>query len=67
MRLGFRRPSIRKRIAARTSIKRLVRAKLGIRAPRGWGWGTNPKPALYNRVYKRTTRDGIGLLAKLFR
>jgi hypothetical protein len=67
MKFGIRRPSIRKRIAARTSVKRLVRAKLGIRAPRGWGWLTNPKRAAYNRVYRRITVDGLGLLAKLFR
>jgi hypothetical protein len=42
VRFGFRVPSLRKRIAARTSIKRLVKNKLGLRAPRGWGWITNP-------------------------
>ena len=26
------------------------------KAPRGYGWITNPKKALYNRVYYRTTR-----------
>jgi len=56
MRFGFRRPSIRKRIAARTSWKRYVRHSLGLKAPRGWGWLTNPRRAAYNRVYNRTTR-----------
>jgi hypothetical protein len=28
---------------------------MGFKAPRGWGWVTNPKKALYNRVYNRTT------------
>lgn len=55
MRFGFRVPSIRKRIAARTSLKRYVRNSLGLKAPRGYGWITNPKRALYNRVYNRTT------------
>jgi hypothetical protein len=45
----------RKRVAARTSWKRFVRHNLGLNAPRGWGWLTNPKKALYNRVYRRTT------------
>ncbi|HUY32795.1 MAG TPA: hypothetical protein VMV69_08435 [Pirellulales bacterium] len=27
----------------------------GGKAPRGWGWLTNPKKALYNRIYHRTT------------
>ncbi len=56
MRFGFRKPSIKKRIAARTSLKRLVRHRLGFKAPRGWGWIVNPKRALYNRIYYRTTR-----------
>ncbi|MBI3734254.1 MAG: hypothetical protein HY259_12490 [Chloroflexi bacterium] len=64
MRFGFRRPSIRKRIAARTSWKRYVRHSLGLKAPRGWGWLTNPRRALYNRVYRRTT-FGIEDVARL--
>lgn len=56
MRFGYRRPSIRKRVAARTSAKRYVRHSLGLKAPRGWGWLTNPRRAAYNRVYSRTTR-----------
>jgi hypothetical protein len=55
MRFGLRRPSLRKRIAARTSWKRVVRHSLGLKAPRGWGWLTNPRRAAYNRVYYRTT------------
>lgn len=55
MKMRFRKPSLRKRIAARTSLKRYVRHNLGLKAPRGWGWLTNPKKALYNRVYYRTT------------
>lgn len=55
MKWGMRKPSIRKSIAARTSTKRLVRHSLGLKAPRGWGWVTNPKRAAYNRVYNRTT------------
>ena len=56
MRIGFRIPSLAKRIAARTSVKRFVRHGLGVKAPRGLGWVTNPKRALYNRIYSRTTR-----------
>lgn len=60
MRFGFRRPSLRKRIAARTSPARFVRQNLGLKAPRGWGWLTNPRRAAYNRVYSRTTRPACG-------
>jgi hypothetical protein len=55
MAFGFRKPSLRKSIAARTSVKRYIRHSLGVKAPRGWGWVTNPKRAVYNRVYYRTT------------
>ena len=55
MKWGMRRPSLRKRIAARTSLKRYVRHSLGFKAPRGWGWLTNPRRAAYNRIYYRTT------------
>jgi len=56
VRIGFRVPSLRKRFAARTSLKRAIRHRLGLKAPRGWGWLTNPRKAAYNRVYNRTTR-----------
>jgi hypothetical protein len=55
MKFGIRTPSLRKRIAARISVKRYVRHSLGLKAPRGWGWLTNPRRAAYNRVYNRTT------------
>ncbi|MEI6691821.1 MAG: hypothetical protein WCL43_03770 [Chlorobium sp.] len=56
MKIGFRVPSLKKRIAARTSWKRYARQSLGLKVPRGYGWITNPKKALYNRVYYRTSR-----------
>jgi hypothetical protein len=65
VRIGFRRPSLRKRIAARTSLARFVRHSLGLKAPRGWGWLTNPRRAAYNRVYNRTTK-GCAVVAALF-
>ncbi len=63
IKFGLRKPSLRKRIAARTSWKRSVRHRLGVKAPRGWGWVTNPRRAAYNRVYRRTTRGCFGTLA----
>jgi hypothetical protein len=67
MKLGIRKPSIRKSIAARTSVKRMVRQSLGLKAPRGYGWLTNPKKAAYNRVYNRTSVSFWSVLRKLFR
>lgn len=55
MKFGFRTPSITKRIAARTSVKRIVQNELGLKAPRGYGWITNPKKIFYNKVYNKTT------------
>ena len=56
MKFGFRIPSLKKRIAARTSVKRVIRHNLGLKAPKGLGWITDPKKALYNRVYNKTSR-----------
>jgi hypothetical protein len=64
MKFGLRTPSLKKRIAARTSWKRVVRHNLGIKAPRGWGWLTNPQKAAYNRVYSKTTVDVFGFLPR---
>jgi hypothetical protein len=62
MRFGFRIPSLTKRIAARTSVKRYIRQNLGLKAPRGYGWLTNPRRAAYNRIYNRTTTGCVVLL-----
>lgn len=51
MKFGFRTPSFKKSFAARTSIKRKVMPRM----PRGLGILRNPKKALYNKVYNRTT------------
>jgi hypothetical protein len=55
MKIGVRKPSLNKRISARTSVKRYARHSLGLKAPRGMGWITNPKKAMYNRMYYRST------------
>jgi len=62
MKFGFRSPSLKKSIAARTSAKRFVRHSLGVKAPRGWGWLTDPKRAAYNRIYSRTTFSLLDVL-----
>lgn len=62
MKFGVRIPSLRKRIAARTSWKRVVRHSFGLKAPRGWGWLTDPRRAAYNRIYNRTTRAGCAFV-----
>lgn len=67
MKYGMRKPSLRKSMAARTSTKRIVKNALGLKAPRGYGWLTNPKRAAYNRAYNRTTFSFWSLLRKLLR
>jgi len=64
MKFGFRIPSITKRIAARTSVKRIVQNELGLKVPRGYGWINNPKKFLYNKVYNKTT-TGTGCMLTL--
>lgn len=67
MKFKMRKPSLRKSFAARTSPTRAVKNALGLRAPRGYGWLTNPKKAAYNRAYTRSTFSFWSLLRKLFR
>ncbi|RWL84135.1 MAG: hypothetical protein EOR68_10535 [Mesorhizobium sp.] len=67
MKFGIRKPSIKRSLAARTSVKRMVKQQLGLNAPRGMGWITNPRRAAYNRVYDRTTVSFWSILKKLFR
>jgi hypothetical protein len=55
MKFGIRKVSLSKSIAARTSFTRIAKNSLGLRAPKGYGWLTNPKKALYNKVYNKTS------------
>lgn len=67
MKIGMRKPSLKKRLAARTSLKRQVVHRAGIKMPRGWGWLRSPKKYAYNKVYQRTTFDIFSMLKKLFK
>ncbi|OQA83140.1 MAG: hypothetical protein BWY29_00512 [Microgenomates group bacterium ADurb.Bin238] len=67
MKFGLRTPSLKRRIAARTSLKRIVRHNLGLKAPRGLGLITSPRRAVYNRIYNRTSFSLGKLLKILFR
>ncbi|MCM3291805.1 hypothetical protein M3661_16870 [Paenibacillus sp. MER 180] len=67
MKFGVRKPSLRKSIAARTSVKRQIVHRAGLKMPRGYGWMRSPKKAAYNKVYNRTTFSIVCLLKKLFK
>ena len=58
MRLGMRKPSIKKSLKARTTgkLKRSVKkAVIPGYGKKGMGWIKNPKKATYNKVYKKTS------------
>ncbi len=67
MKFGMRKPSLKKRIGARTSIKRQIIHRGGLKMPRGYGWIRNPKKYIYNKVYNRTTFDIFKVLKNLFK
>ena len=67
MKFGPRKPSLKKRISARTSIKRQIVHRGGFKMPRGYGWVRNPKKYAYNKVYNRTTFDIFKLFKNLFK
>lgn len=58
MKIGPRKPSIKKSISARTTgkAKRTVKkAVIPSYEKKGSGWIKDPKKAAYNKVYKRTS------------
>lgn len=67
LKFGFRKPSLKKRIAARTSLKRQIVHRAGLKMPRGYGWVRDPKKYAYNKVYQKTTFDLFEWLKKLFK
>lgn len=67
MKFGMRKPSLKKRISARTSLKRQIIHRAGWKMPRGYGWVRNPKKYVYNKVYQKTTFDIFKLLKKLLK
>lgn len=63
----MRKPSLKKRVSARTSIKRQVVHRGGIKMPKGTGWVRNPKKYAYNKVYRKTSFDLFKAIKKLFK
>ena len=66
MKYGFRTPSLRRSISARTTgrakraIKRAIIPGYGMK---GMGLLTNPRKSIYNCIYRRTT-FGLGDILK---
>ena len=58
MKIGMRKPSLTKSLKARTTSKWKRQAKKAIipgYGKKGMGWVKNPKKAMYNKVYHKTT------------
>lgn len=70
MKLGVRKPSLKRSIKARTTgkAKRAIKkAVIPGYGKKGTGWIKNPKKAAYNKVYNKTS-IGLGdILKKLFK
>ncbi|MDU2023983.1 MAG: hypothetical protein ACLTAV_02155 [Finegoldia magna] len=60
MKIGFRTPSLKKSFKARTTskYKRQLRSAIDpTYGKKGVGWFKNPKKALYNKIYNKTTKS----------
>lgn len=69
MKIGFRKPSVRKSIKARTTgkLKRQMKSSIDpTYGKKGVNWVKNPKKAAYNKVYRKTT-FGLSDILKLFK
>lgn len=58
MKFGVRKPNMKKRVKARTTgkLKRKVKSSINpFYGKKGMGWIRDPKRALYNKVYNKTT------------
>ncbi|EOS7905753.1 hypothetical protein EAC61_RS11975 [Enterococcus hirae] len=58
MKIGLRKPSIKKSISARTTSKAkrtVIKAVIPSYGKKGSGWIKDPNKAAYNKVYKRTS------------
>lgn len=67
MKFGFRTPSLKRRISARTSIKRQFIHRAGIKMPKGFGVLRNPRKAVYNRIYNRISFDIFKIIKEFFK
>ena len=65
MKIGIRKPSFKKSLKARTTgkLKRKLKKSVNpLYGKKGMGWVKNPKKALYNKVYNKTSVSAVKLL-----
>ncbi len=64
MKFGMRKPSLTKSIKARTTgkLKRKIKSSINpLYGKKGMGLITNPRKAIYNKIYKKTTFSFLDL------
>ena len=69
MKIGLRKPSLKKSFKARTTgrIKRSIKKSSNpFYGKKGIGLITNPKRAIYNKVYNKTSFSIFDLIKKMF-
>ena len=69
MKIGFRTPSLKRMMRARTTdrVKRIMKKSFNpFYGKKGVGLITNPKKSLYNKVYRKTS-FGLRDIFKLFK
>lgn len=67
MKIGVRKPSIKKSLKARTTgkVKRAIKSEgVPFYNQKGTGWVKDPKKALYNKVYNKTSFSIFDLFKK---
>ena len=67
MKFGMRKPSLKKSMKARTTgkLKRKVKGTINpFYGKKGMGWVRDPKRAMYNKVYRKTTFSIFDLFKK---
>lgn len=69
MKYGIRKPSMNKRISARTkgrATRAIKKATIPGYGQKGTGWIKDPKRAAYNKVYNKTSRSISTVEAAIF-
>lgn len=70
MKFGPRKPNLKKRIKARTTGKlkrKMKKAVNPLYGKKGMGYIKNPKRAIKNKIYHKTTFDPLKFLKDLFK
>ncbi len=70
MKIGIRKPSLKKMVSARTTgrAKRIVKkAIIPGYGQKGMGWIRDPKRAAYNKIYNKTTFSIWDLICSFFK